>query len=289
MNDFEFAQPQSLDEAIALLNTDDPTVRPFSGGTALMLMMKSGVFEPSRLVSLRRIEERYAEISASSDGALKLGAMASLSKVEHSEDVIRLAPTLARAMKRLSNVRVRNVARLGGNLAHGDPHMDMPPVLCALRANVVAQGPAGERRIAIEDLFAGYYETVLTQGELIREIDIPTQQGWSSFYGKVTTRTHDDWPALGIAVSIKARDNVVEDCRVVVSAATEKLTRLAKAESVLRGQPLSHDTFAKVGEAASSEAETIDDARGSASYKTDLIRVHVRRALEAATDMRTNA
>jgi carbon-monoxide dehydrogenase medium subunit len=289
MNDFEFAEPQSLDEAIALLNTDDPTVRPFSGGTALMLMMKSGVFEPSRLISLRRIEERHAEISASSDGALKLGAMASLSKVEHSADVMRLAPTLARAMKRLSNVRVRNVARLGGNLAHGDPHMDMPPVLCALRANVVAQGPDGERRIAIEDLFAGYYETVLTQGELIREVDIPTQQGWSSSYSKITTRTHDDWPALGVAVSIKARDNAVEDCRVVVSAATEKLTRLAKAESILRGQSLSHETFAKVGEAAAAEAETVDDSRGSAGYKTDLLRVHVRRALQAATEMRTNA
>jgi len=289
MNDFEFAQPQSLDEAIALLDTDDPTVRPFSGGTALMLMMKSGVFEPSRLISLRGIEERHAEISAATDGALKLGAMASLTKVEHSPEVMRLAPTLSHAMKRLSNVRVRNVARLGGNLAHGDPHMDLPPVLCALRANVVAQGPSGERRIAIEDLFAGYYETVLKQGELIREVDIPSQQGWSSFYSKVTTRTYDDWPALGVAVSIKSRDGLVEDCRLVVSAATEKLTRLVEAEAALRGQSVGHDVFVMAGEAAASEAETIDDSRGSAGYKTDLLRVYVRRALQAATDMRVES
>ena len=167
MNTFEFVEPRSLTEAITLLDTDDSSVRAFSGGTALMLMMKSAVFSPSRLVSLRQVEVRYSDIVPGSDGGLTIGALASLSSVENSADVIRLAPTLSRVMKRLSNVRVRNVARIGGNLAHGDPHMDLPPTLCALRADVVTQGPAGQRRIALEDLFAGYYETVLRQGELI--------------------------------------------------------------------------------------------------------------------------
>lgn len=284
MNDFEFAEPSSLNEAIALLDTDDPTVRPFSGGTALMLMMKSGVFEPSQLVSLRRIEDRHAAIASTADGALTLGALASLTAIEYAPEVIRLAPTLSKVMKRLSNVRVRNVARLGGNLAHGDPHMDLPPVLCALRADVIAQGPSGERRIAIEDLFSGYYETILTRGELITAVSIPTQREWSSFYSKVTTRTYDDWPALGVAVSVKCRDGVIEDCRVVVSAATEKLTRLDAAENALRGQSIGRETFARAGEAAAVEADTIDDARGSAGYKTDLLRVHVRRALQAAVN-----
>jgi carbon-monoxide dehydrogenase medium subunit len=282
VNLFEFAEPRSLDEAIALLDTDDPTVRPFSGGTALMLMMKAGVFEPSTLVSLRRIEVCHAAISGAADGGLKLGAMATLTAVEHSPDVARLAPLLPKIMKRLSNVRVRNVARLGGNLAHGDPHMDLPPVLCALRAEIVARGTSGERRIAIEDLFSGYYETVLTRSELITAIDIPSQRGWTSHYSKVTTRTHDDWPALGVAVAVKLREGAIEDCRVVVSAATEKLTRLGKAEAALRDQSASRDTFVRAAEAAATEAETIDDVRGSATYKTDLIRVYVRRSLEAA-------
>jgi aerobic carbon-monoxide dehydrogenase medium subunit len=284
VNLFEFAEPRSLDEAIALLDTDDPTVRPFSGGTALMLMMKSGVFEPSKLVSLRKIEERHAAITGNADGGLALGAMATLSAVENSPEVARLSPLLPKIMKRLSNVRVRNVARLGGNLAHADPHMDLPPVLCALRADIVAQGASGSRRIAIEELFSGYYETVLARSELITGIDIPSQRGWGSHYSKVTTRTHDDWPALGVAVSIKRRDGAIEDCRIVVSAATEKLTRLHAAEKALRGQGDDRRTFVKAAEAAAAEAETIDDARGSAAYKTDLLRVHVRRSLEAALD-----
>jgi carbon-monoxide dehydrogenase medium subunit len=284
VNAFEFTEPRSLAEAIALLDTDDSSVRAFSGGTALMLMMKSAVFSPSLLVSLRHIEAQYSGIVPSSDGGLNVGAMASLSAVENSTEVIRLAPVLSSVMKRLSNVRVRNVARIGGNLAHADPHMDLPPTLCAVRAEVIAQGPSGQRRIAIEELFSGYYETVLGQGELITELSVPSQSGWSSFYSKVTTRTYDDWPALGVAVSIKPRDGLIEDCRIVVSAATEKLVRLGSAESALRGQRADSPTFARAGEAAATEAETIDDARGSATYKTDLLRVHVRRALEAATD-----
>jgi carbon-monoxide dehydrogenase medium subunit len=215
---------------------------------------------------------------------LNIGAMVSLSVVENSPDVIRLAPTLSRVMKRLSNVRVRNVARIGGNLAHGDPHMDLPPTLCALRAEIIAQGPSGQRRIAIEDLFSGYYETVLGQGELITEVAVPSQAGWSSTYSKVTTRTYDDWPALGVAVSIKINDGAIEDCRIVASAATEKLVRLESAESALRGQRADNAEFSRAGEAAAAEAETIDDARGSAAYKTDLLRVHVRRALQAAVE-----
>jgi aerobic carbon-monoxide dehydrogenase medium subunit len=282
MNAFEFAEPRSIAEAIALLDTDDSSVRAFSGGTALMLMMKSAVFTPSLLVSLRHIEASYSGIVPSQDGGLNIGAMATLSAVENSADIIRLAPTLSRVMKRLSNVRVRNVARIGGNLAHGDPHMDLPPTLCAMRAEIVAQGPSGQRRIAIEDLFSGYYETVLGQGELITDVAVPSQAGWSSVYSKVTTRTYDDWPALGVAVSIKAREGAVEDCRIVVSAATEKLVRLGTAETSLRGQQANPAAFTQAAEAAATEAETIEDARGSAAYKTDLLRVHVRRALQAA-------
>jgi aerobic carbon-monoxide dehydrogenase medium subunit len=284
MSSFEFLEPRSMAEAITLLDSDDSSVRAFSGGTALMLMMKSAVFSPTRLVSLRQVEARYSGIVTGSGGGLAIGALASLSSIENSADVIRLAPTLSRVMKRLSNVRVRNVARIGGNLAHGDPHMDLPPTLCALRAEIVTQGPSGSRRLALEDLFSGYYETVLGQGELIAEVTVPSQSGWSSSYSKITTRTHDDWPALGVAVSVRAKGDVVADCRIAVSAATEKLTRLTAAEAALRGQPASHATFLRVGEAAASEAETVDDARGSAAYKTDLLRVHVRRALQTAVD-----
>jgi aerobic carbon-monoxide dehydrogenase medium subunit len=282
MRRFELARPASLADAIALLDTDDPTVRAFSGGTALMLMMKTGVFQPSSLVHLGGIESRYGAIEADAQGGIRIGAMASLSQVEHSPAVLAAAPLIPRAMKRLSNVRVRNVARVGGNLAHGDPHMDLPPVLASLGACVRATNAGGERDILVENLFAGYYETVLAPGELIIEVTVPSQRGWSSAYHKVTTRSADDWPALGVAVSLRLADGAIAESRVLASAATEKLTRLVATEAVLAGAEPVPAVFGRAGEAAAAEAETIDDARGSAGYKTELLRVHVGRALEDA-------
>ncbi|RAI40861.1 FAD binding domain-containing protein [Rhodoplanes roseus] len=282
MRGFELVHPGSLADAIGLLDTDDDTVRPFSGGTALMLMMKTGVFRPSRLVHLGRIGDAYSEITASPAGGLRIGAMATLSALEHSPEVIRVAPVVARAMTRLANVRVRNVACVGGNLAHGDPHMDLPPVLAALGGSVSVAGPQGTRDVAVEKLFSGYYETVLGRGELITDVVLPSQRGWSSAYLKCTTRSADDWPALGVAVSLRIEGGAISEARVVVSAATEILTRLTTAESALTGAAADESTFARACEAAAAEAEMVEDARGSADYKTQLLRVYLRRALTQA-------
>src|SRR6185503_7969959 len=134
MTPFELLEPRSLSEAAGLL--DDASARPIAGGTAVMLMMKMGVLRPSRLVSLRAIESRYSSIEAGPDGALRIGAMTTLSALERSPAVRNQAPVICRALRTLSNVRVRNVATLGGHLAHADPHMDLPPVLIALGAQV---------------------------------------------------------------------------------------------------------------------------------------------------------
>jgi aerobic carbon-monoxide dehydrogenase medium subunit len=284
MTPFELVEPASLPEAIGLLDPDDSTVRPIAGGTALMLMMKAGVFRPTRLVSLRKLAPQYARIAAGANGALTIGAMTPLAVVERSPEVARAAPVIPHAMRRLSNIRVRNVATVGGNLAHGDPHMDLPPILIALGAEVVVVGPKGERTIAVEDLFAGYFETVLAKNELIAELRIPAQGNARAAYLKVTTGSAEDWPALGVAVALVAEGAAVKSARVVVSAATEKAVRLKAAEKVLAGTNIDANALARAAEAAVAEAECISDVRGSAAYKRELIRVYVRRAVRAAFD-----
>jgi carbon-monoxide dehydrogenase medium subunit len=288
MRGFEFVAPATLAEASAMLDTDDPTVRAFSGGTALMLMMKAGVFAPSRLVSLQSVGASHGAIEATPDGGLRIGALTSLADLERSADVAKVAPVITRAMKHLANPRVRNVARVGGALAHGDPHMDLPPILAAMRSEVSTIGPNGARGIAVEELFSGYYETILQRGELISEVNAPSQTGWISTYLKCTTRTADDWPALGVAISLRLDGDVIADARVIVSAATEKLTRVGTAEKELRGANADAATFQRVGEATAASIETIDDSRGSATYKTELTRVYVRRALEEIMQSRSS-
>ena len=281
MMPFELAEPASLKEAVGLLDADDPTVRPLGGGTALMLMMKSGLFAPSTLVSLQRVEDDCRAISATSDGALTVGALAPLRALEQSSD----APVVVRkTMKTLSNVRVRNVATVGGSLAHGDPHMDLPPVMTALGASVTVIGPEGTRVVALEDLYEGYYETSLAANELIASLSIPPVNGTRAAYRKVTTRAVDDWPALGVAVALTGNGDDIGDAKVVVSAATEKPIRLAGAERALSGATIDDNVLRSAGDAAADEAELISDPQGSASYKRELLRVTVGRAVRAALD-----
>ena len=139
---FDLAEPTSLSAAIKLLNPDDPTIRPIAGGTALMLMMKAGVYNPEKLISLRKIESKYSNVSAGSDG-LRIGAMTTLGTLERSSDVKKHTPLISRTLTTLSNIRVRNVATVGGALAHGDPHMDLPPVLMALGTTLTVIGVTG--------------------------------------------------------------------------------------------------------------------------------------------------
>jgi carbon-monoxide dehydrogenase medium subunit len=285
---FELAEPTSLSDAIKLLNPDDPTIRPVAGGTALMLMMKAGVFNPEKLVSLRKIEKKYSSVAAAADG-LRIGAMTTLNTIERSEDVKKHAPIITRTMLTLSNVRVRNVATIGGALAHGDPHMDLPPVLMALGAVATVIGPKGERKLPVEEMFAGYYETVLEKNELISEVFVPTQGGKKGTYMKVTTGSADDWPALGVAAVIEGDGKSIKSARIVASAATDKATRLKAAEAIINGKTVSDDLLVKAGEAAAAECEYIADVRGSVPYKRELMKVYVRRAIRAALDGKDGA
>jgi aerobic carbon-monoxide dehydrogenase medium subunit len=283
MRPFELAEPTSLSEAINLLDRDDETIRPIAGGTALMLMMKAGVYRPAKLVSLRKIERKYATIAAAADG-LTIGAMTTLSDLERSADLQNHAPLITRTLLTLSNVRVRNVATVGGAIAHGDPHMDLPPVLIALGASITIAGPYGERRLLVEDLYSGYYETVLAKNDLIASVQIPAQAGKHAAYIKVTTGSVDDWPALGVAVVIEGDANTAKSVRIVASAATEKAVRLKSAEEILSGNPLDDRLIRRAADAAVEQAEFVADVRGSVPYKKELMRVYVQRAVRAALD-----
>ncbi|MEQ8698067.1 MAG: xanthine dehydrogenase family protein subunit M [Bauldia litoralis] len=283
MTPFELMEPTSLKEALGLLDRDDPDVRPWGGGTALMLMMKAGALKPTRLVSLRRVDGGLSKIEAGVDGGLRLGALTPLAAVERSDAVRRAAPVVTRTLRTLSNIRVRNVATLGGHLAHGDPHMDLPPVLMALDATVTVAGPDGSRELAMADLFTGFFETALAGDELITAVTVPAQPTTAG-YVKCTTRSADDWPALGVAVALDLDGGTVRGARVAVSAATEQPARLAQAEAALTGTALDAAALKRAGEAAAEEAEIVSDIQGSADYKRQLLRVSLGRAVRQALD-----
>jgi carbon-monoxide dehydrogenase medium subunit len=281
MASFELCEPQTFDEAFDLLKDGDPAVRPIGGGTALMLMMKAQLFTPRRLVSLRKLFPASGAITWAPDRAsVHIGAMTTFSQLEHDPEIARLLPVIPQTMKTLANVRVRNVATVGGNLAHGDPHLDLPAVWMALDTQVRILSPHGERVVPVGDIFQGYYETSLAHDDVIVEVRAPVRPLWRSTYVKITTRAKHDWPALGLTVSGEFQSGQMKDIRLVLSAAVDRPTRLAVAETFLRGATITPERLAAAGEAAASEVHIESDSRGSASYKRHLLSVHLRRTLQ---------
>ena len=279
MTPFELLEPATVDEAVALL---DPDVRAIAGGTALVPMMKARLFQPTRLVSLRRLDGAMRGVR-DQDGGLRIGALTTLTELEQSSRVRAAAPVMSRALGTLSNVRIRNVATLGGHLAHGDPHMDLPPVLMTLGARVRAVSRRGERWIDVNDLVLGYYQTAIAADELIADVHVPAQPADArTWYEKFTALSADDWPTVGVAVWYRAAGGRIAEARVAVSAATERPVRVLSAEAILTGAALDEATFRKAADAAADAVEPLADIRGSAAYKREMVRVHVRRALERA-------
>jgi carbon-monoxide dehydrogenase medium subunit len=263
---------------------EDETVRPLAGGTALALLVRYGFLQPTRLVSLRGVRAGHGQIGRPRPDTLRIGAMVTLSELARSPLVAELADPLAMAAGEVANPRVRNVACLGGHLAHADPHMDLPPVLLALDARVEVRGPDGTRWTPVDDLVSGYYETTLAQQELITAVEIPVLAGRRAGYCRYTSAAVDDWPSVGVAVAMQPRDGRVTEPRLAVGAATVSPLRLRDAEQLLDGIPL--DDAARLDAACQAAADAVgdlvrpaSDLHGSAAYKRDMVRVHARRAL----------
>ena len=146
-----------------------------------------------------------------------------------------------------------------------------------------SSGRDGTRDIAVQDLYLGYYETVLAKDELIAEVTVPPLNGARAAYMKCTSRSADDWPALNLALRWRSAGKARSAIRVViVSAATEKVTRLSEAEKVLAGSNGDEKTVRRAGDAAVEEVSFLSDAHGSAAYKKELLRVYLARAVRQA-------
>jgi carbon-monoxide dehydrogenase medium subunit len=280
VNAFELVRPQRLEEALQLLSEDPEAVRPFGGGTALMLLMRSRLLQPKRLVSLDQVSG-LDQLELDQQGNLRVGAMIRLRDLERSATVAQVCPAIARALLTLSNVRVRNVATVGGHLAHGDPHMDLPPILLALGASVVVQGPSGQRQIPLDQLYLGYYTTSLLPGELITELVVPAlPPGTRGTYLKATALSADDWPMAGVAAFFRVEDGRIVEPRIAVSAATTTPLRVPEVEAALAGEAPSEALFAEAGRLAAQHLHCLSDLRGTAAYKRAVLQVYVRRALQ---------
>jgi carbon-monoxide dehydrogenase medium subunit len=279
--EFTIETPTAVSEVLELLSGSDSDVRPIAGGTGLTPLIRYGFVRPTCLISLRRLPEGCRRIETGSDGWLHIGATATLRELEHSAVVAAHAPVLVQALHRLSSVRIRNVATIGGTLAHGHPQLDLPQVLIALDAEILARSIRGQRWIATGDLVQGYYVTALTQDEFIDEVRIPPLGNSVAYYQKLTARTFEDWPMLGLAVRLGRVGDVVTDVRVVVGAQAQRPQRMRDVEGILTGSQLNGALIADAAARAAAEVVCHDDQVASAQYRRALVQINLAEALQA--------
>lgn len=278
---FEYFSPHTLDEAVALLQKLGPEAKLLSGGQSLIPMMKLRLVSPEYIVDINRIPG--LDYVSESDGHLKIGALAREHELESSAVVKTKFPILADTAKVIADPLVRSQATVCGNLAHGDPANDHPATMLALGATIVAKGPKGQREIAIEDFFPGLFTTALEAEEILTEIRIPLPPPLSGGAYLKLERKVGDFATAGVAVQITLDESGA--CkRAGIGLTNVGMTpiKAKQTEAFLSGKKFDEATIQQAAELAASESQPMDDIRGSADYKRDMIRVLTTRALATA-------
>ena len=282
---FEYRTPKSLKEVQADLKQFGTDAKLIAGGTALVIMMKQRLVRPSCLISLRQV--RGLNGIAVKDGGLRIGGLVTHREVETSSLVRRRIPLLAETYRHVATIRVRNVATVGGGIAHADPNQDPPPTLIALGATVKVNSADGSRLIPLEEFFTDYYETVLKPEEIITEVLVPRVPPNSGVaFLKFLPRTADDYATVSAAavVTLDRSKKTFADVSIALGSVGATPVRAKEAEAVLRGQPVKTEAIREAAEKAKEAVDPISDFRGSAAYKREMAGVFVRRALEKALD-----
>src|SRR5215470_1476697 len=249
MSAFEYAAPRTLDEALAVLREQGDEARVIAGGTALVTMMRQRLVRPSYLVSLREVSG-LGRIEAA-NGDVRIGALVTHREVETSSLVRERFPVLAETFRRVASVRIRNMATVGGALAHADPNQDPPVTLIALRARVEIRGAVGGREVPVEDFFRDYYESALEPGEVVTGVVVPRCPAASGVaYVKFLPRTADDYATVAVAatVSLQPDGQRCREARIALGSVGVTPLRARAAEALLAGHPVGADLLRSAGE-----------------------------------------
>jgi carbon-monoxide dehydrogenase medium subunit len=278
---FDYLQPKTLKSALALLEKHGEEARAIAGGTSLLIMMRQRLLLPRVVVSLADIS-KFDRITYNGKTGLTLGAGARHRDIELSPAVKQHYPLLHETFHKVAQPRIRNMGTIGGNLAAGDPLTDPGASLIALDAEVVLASRTGERVIKLDQFFIDYYQTALNPGELLSEIRVPppTRPHWAHI--KFTPRSIEDFATVGVAVTLRMNNGVCEDIRLGLNSVSSTIVHATQAENVLRGAEVTENKLREMGEVAAGEVDPVDDNRGSAEYKREMVKVLVPRAVREA-------
>ena len=284
---FDYHAPSSLGEALSLLNDNQDDAKVLAGGHSLIPMMKLRLAEPGILIDLGKVDG--LSYIREDGGGLAIGAMTSYYDIMTSEAVQANSPVLAEAAGMVADPQVRNMGTIGGSLAHSDPAADLPAVMIALGAELVAGshgllGRVSSRTISADDFFVDLFTTALEPNEILTEIRIPAQAaGSGAAYAKMANKA-SHFAIVGVAASVTVSGGACTSASVGVTGAGASASRATAAEAALQGSSLDDAAITSAASAAASGIDFNEDVHASAEYREHLTKVFAMRAISAAAE-----
>ena len=276
---FEYAAPANLKEALKLLDSGD--AKALAGGMSLIPLMKLRLATPEQLVDLGRIAD-LNYIRQDKD-VIRIGATTTHYEVESSALLRASCPLLAEAASNIGDIQVRNRGTIGGSIAHADPAADYPASLLALEARAILASAKREREVSIADFFVDTFTTALEPGELIREVIVPVEDKSAGVCYQKVVQPASGFAIVGVAARIRKAGGKISLARVGVTGLAGKPYRATNVEQALEGTPGSSTDIQKASALVADGVEANSDLHASANYRKHLASVYTLRALTVAS------
>jgi carbon-monoxide dehydrogenase medium subunit len=285
MKRFEYFEPNTLDDAISLLNLYGGKANVLAGGTDLLVEIKEHVRAPDYVVNIKKIANvDHLEYDAKT--GLRFGALVTAREIEVSPVIREKYPGLCQATSEIGSIQIRNRATIAGNICRASPLADTLPPLIADGASVSIYGMNGERLVVLEEFFTGSGRTILQPDEIVTEVSIPPPPPHTgSVYIKHGRRKAMELATVGVAVSLTLERELCREIRIVLGAVAPTPIRARQAEAVLRNKPFEQRLLEMAAQAAVDESRPISNVRGSAEYRREMVGVLTKRAVARALEL----
>ncbi len=276
MKSFDFFEPTTLAEASRLFSQEHAQL--LAGGTDLIIGMKALTETPQSVISLQRIAGLEG-ITVDANNGVTIGAMTKVREVELSAVIQGRYTALAEGAAEIGSIQIRNLATIGGNIAHASPAADTVAGLLVLDAQVDIANADAERTVPIHALFTGPGQTVLKSGEIIKQFRLPGPAS-GSHYIKHKIREVMDLAFIGVAAAVDMDNDTITDARIGLAAVAPTPIRATEAEELLKGKSLTDALLEQAGAAAAAASSPISDLRCSAEHRREMVDVLTKRTVQ---------
>ena len=282
---FDYLTPKTTKEACFWLSKYGNKAKVIAGGTDLLVAVRDRKITPQCIIDLKAIPD-LDYIHYTDRKGLRIGALATIYDVESSPMIQERFPILASAAQQMASPQIRNMGTMVGNLCNAAPSADLAPSLIGLEAKARISGLNGERVVTVEEFFVGPGENVLQTGEILTEIEVPRPRANTrGVYLKTAAGITISIAIVGVAVivNLDAKGTNIVDARIVLGAVAPTPIRARRAEAIIIGKAINDELIEKAAQAAAEEAKPISDIRGSANYRSKMVKVLTNRAIGQVT------